>query len=432
MQQRRADGATGSPPRVDAGIGRRIATVFLPFAFAYFLSFTYRTMNAGIADDLAADVGVGAASLGLLTGAYFIAFAAAQVPLGVLLDRLGPRRVDAALLVIAAAGAVVFAAGHDVATLAAGRSLIGLGVSACLMAALTANVMWWPRDRLPLVNGLFLAAGGLGAVFATTPVRALLTVTDWRGLFLGLSGATLLAAALLILVVPERRVAGGGRDIGELLRGMRFVYTSARFWRLAPAMAAFQGGFMAYLSLWAGPWLRDVEGLSRGAVAEHLQYTAIAMVAGFAGFGMIADRLRVWFGVPALTVSVGGMVLTLAVQAVLLTGAPVPPAMAWGLEAFAAGAPIMIFAILAQEFPPELAGRVNTATNLLSFMTTFAVQSVAGAIIALFPEAPGGGYAPEAHRTALLFVVAIQAFAVARLLWPRRPVRGSRSGSSAG
>src|SRR5207342_2589279 len=89
---------------------RLFARVFVPFACGYFFSYFFRVVNAVISPDLVRDVGVDANRLGLLTSAYFLPFAAAQPPLGIALDRFGPRRVNAALLVVAAAGALVFGA----------------------------------------------------------------------------------------------------------------------------------------------------------------------------------------------------------------------------------------------------------------------------------------------------------------------------------
>lgn len=402
------------------GVLRRVLTVFLPFALAYFLSYLYRTVNAVIADELTASLGVTAAGLGFLTSAYFMAFGLFQAPLGLLLDRFGPRRVEAALLLVAAGGAALFAMGGDLATLAAGRALIGLGVSACLMAALTANVIWWPRDRLPMINGLFIAFGGLGAVFATTPVRALMTVTDWRGLFFGLAGATVAAAVLLFATVPERRPAGAGSaGWASMLRGTAAIFSSRSFWRLAPAAAAVQGVFMAYISLWAGPWLRDVNGLDRLGVATHLQYAAIAMVAGYAAFGMIADVARRW-GITPLAVQTTGMALSVAVHAALALGVPLPPLPAWVVYTFCSTAAVMSYSLLSQGFPAELAGRVNTAVNLLMFLVAFGLQSAIGALIGLYPASGAGTYAPEGHRMALLCVVLLQVAALAWQLWPRR------------
>ena len=129
--------------------------VLLPFAAAYFLSYVYRSVNAVIAPDLARDFSLSAANLGLLTSAYFLTFAAFQLPLGLLLDRFGPRRTDAVLLLIAALGALVFAFAPVLPVLIFGRALIGLGVSGCLMSGIKANVVWFPLSRLGSMNGWF-------------------------------------------------------------------------------------------------------------------------------------------------------------------------------------------------------------------------------------------------------------------------------------
>jgi sugar phosphate permease len=141
-----------------------VLRIFVPFAFAYALSYLYRVVNAVIAPDLAAEIDLTAADLGMMTSAYFLCFAAFQLPLGILLDRYGPRRTEAFLLVVAAVGALVFAQAETVTGLVIGRGLIGLGVSAGLMAALTAYARWFPPERLAFVNGLQAAAGGIGAV----------------------------------------------------------------------------------------------------------------------------------------------------------------------------------------------------------------------------------------------------------------------------
>ena len=143
---------------------RLVAVVVLPFAGGYFLSYLYRSTNAIIAPQLVTEIGLSAGDLGLLTSAYFFAFAAVQLPLGVLLDRFGPRRVQSALLLFAALGAVVFAGGQNRETLAFGRALIGLGVAGSLMSSFKAITIWFPERRWPLINGCFMAMGGLGAV----------------------------------------------------------------------------------------------------------------------------------------------------------------------------------------------------------------------------------------------------------------------------
>ena len=160
--------------------------VFIPFAMGYFLSYGYRVVNSVIAPDLVSDLNMDPSQLGLLTSTYFISFASSQLALGVLLDRYGPRIINSFLLLFAATGAFVFATSTSLAGVIAGRALIGFGVSACLMAAFKAYVLWFPPKMWPRVNGLQMAAGGLGALSATTPVAWALQVTDWRGLFMGL------------------------------------------------------------------------------------------------------------------------------------------------------------------------------------------------------------------------------------------------------
>src|SRR2546429_3403098 len=160
--------------RFFTGASLPVLTVFCPFAVGYFLSFFFRNVNAVISKDLAVEFSLTSADLGLLTSMYLLAFAAFQLPLGVLLDRYGPRRVVAMLLCSAAAGALVFALARDFAMLSAGRALIGLGVSGGLMGAIKAFTLWFPLSRLATLNGLYLAAGGLGGLSATAPAEALL------------------------------------------------------------------------------------------------------------------------------------------------------------------------------------------------------------------------------------------------------------------
>src|SRR5262245_34238386 len=182
---------------------RLIACVLLPFAAGFYISYLFRSINALISGELTSDLGLGAADLGLLTSIYFLTFAVAQLPIGVLLDRYGPRRVQSSLLLVAAAGAVIFAASDRFALLVLGRALIGIGVAAALMAGLKAIVLWFPRERVSLAIGSMVMFGSLGAVTATAPAELLLAWIDWRRLFQLLATLTAGCAVLIYLVVPE-------------------------------------------------------------------------------------------------------------------------------------------------------------------------------------------------------------------------------------
>ncbi len=385
-----------------------VLRVFIPFALGYFLSYLLRVVNAVIAPDLIADLGLTAAELGLLTSANFLAFAVAQLPLGILLDRFGPRRTEAVLLLFAALGAFIFAVAGSAPGLIAGRALIGFGTSACLMAAFKAYVMWFPGERIPFINGLQMAAGGLGAVTGTVPVEAALDFTDWRGIFVILGLMALVFSAVIFWAVPKRgAVETTGESLNDQLAGVARVLTSPLFWRIAPMTVASQSMFIGTQSLWSGPWLSDVAGLGRDAVANHLLLIAIAMVAGFLGMGAIAERLG-RIGVKTVHVAMAGMGLFMCVQILLAAQWTALALPAWMLFGFFGASGILSYAALPQGFPPELAGRVITGLNVFTFLGAFAAQWGIGLIINLWPVAAGGGYSPEGYQAAFWMMIGLQ------------------------
>lgn len=393
--------------------------VFPPFACGYFLSYLFRTVNAVIAPDLVASVGLTAADLGLLTSMYFLTFALCQLPLGLLLDRFGPRRVQSALLLVAASGALLFGVGRGVTALLVGRALIGVGVSGCLMAAFQAFVLWFPKPRLPLANGCIMACGGLGAIGATAPVEALLRLTDWRGLFLGLSVLTVAVAVFVFLSIPEYTVTGRATEVDEPLKGVATVFRDRLFWRVAPVTMLAQATLMSLLGLWAGPWLRDVAGLERAAVAAHLLGTAAAMLGGHLILGALGARLQ-RRGVRLAHLIGVALGVFLATQIGLGLGLGRFSWVLWSLFGFTGAASILPFALLSQSFPTYLAGRVNTALNLLVFVTAFGCQYGIGALISLWPATDAGGYVVPAYQTAFGLLVGFQGLA---WLWFLRPAK---------
>ena len=391
----------------------KLLRVFLPFAIGYFFSYFYRVVNAVIAPDLVADLDLSPGGLGLLTSTYFLTFAAFQLPLGVLLDRFGSRRTEACLLVFAAIGAFIFARAESVAGLIAGRALIGFGVSSCLMAAFTAFVIWFPKERLPLINGVQVAAGGLGALTGTAPVEAAMQFTDWRSAFTLLAILTLGAAATIFLTVPERKAEGGGTTLKEQLRGIVVVYTNPLFWRIAPWAVTSQATFLAVQTLWAGPWLRDVAGYERASVAQGLLVIAAAMVAGFALIGAITARLS-RSGIKPLNVAVFGMSAFMFVQALIILHWTFLTLPIWILFGFFGTTGIVTYAILCQSFPENLAGRVNTSLNVMVFVVAFGGQWGIGEVINLWPTVADGRYDPVSYQAGFGFMLALQ---VLSMLW---------------
>lgn len=398
-------------------------SVFLPFAAGYFLSYLFRSINAVLAGDLEIDLDLSAAQLGLLTSMYFLAFAGFQLPLGILLDRFGPRRVEACLLMVAAAGAYVFSQGDGMLSLSLGRALIGLGVSACLMASLKAFVMWFPLERIALMNGLLLACGGLGAVVATRPTELVLDVLGWRGIFLLLACACGAVAAAIWFLVPEPP-GGEGRPIASANGsgpGFSVIFANETFWRVAPLAAVSHGTAVAMQGLWAGPWLRDVAGLPRSAAANVLLLIAVAMTFGFATWGVLAGFLR-RFRLSEHQVACAGLVIFMIANLMLVLQADAFAQPAWILAGFFGTAGTLFFAYLSQRFDRRMAGRVNTALNLIMFAGAFFVQWGVGIVIDLWQADDGSRYPPVAYAWAFGLALLLQ---IAALLWFLRPARST-------
>ncbi len=400
---------------------RLLLKLFIPFGLGYAVSYLFRTVNAVIAPDLVADLSLTSADLGLLTSVYFLCFAAFQLPLGILLDRFGSRRVEAILLLFAASGALIFALAQSLTGLLIGRALIGLGVSACLMAAFKAFSSWLPKERLAFANGVQMVSGGLGALLATTPVEASLAVTDWRGVFLFLAGLTLLVAVVVFLVVPEQRPLAHRESLKEQLQGLYSVIRNPLFWQIVPWGVTAQASYLSIQGLWSGPWLRDVAGLGRGDVAQVLWWIAIAMTVGYFATGTLAERLH-RRGIATSTVAACGLTCFMASQLLLIL-TPGNPTLLWIGFGLLGTTGILPYAILAQYFPRQLIGRCNSVLNLLVFFGAFAAQWLIGIIIDLFPQPPAGGYAPAGYSSAFGVLLALQLATAGWFLYSRYRLR---------
>jgi MFS family permease len=395
-----------------------VLTVLAPFALGYFLSYLFRAVNAVVGADLAADIGLSATELGLLTSAYLFAFALFQLPLGLLLDRYGPRRVQTGLFCCAAAGSLLFSIGDDVVVLTLARALIGLGFAGGLMSGFKAVVLWVPAPRRALANACIMSFGALGILVATVPVELAVLAVGWRAVFVGLALITLAVAALILLAVPEQ-AEGRSESLAQQILSVLPIYRDRLFWHLAPLLAITGGTHIAIQTLWAGPWFRDVAGLDRMGVANHLMVTAIAFLIGILSSGAAADWLG-RRGVDLLTVMLGFLAVFFVAQlAVILqiTSLTLP---IWFLFGMFGQVAVLAYPWLSSHYGAALSGRTNTAVNLLLFLVAFAVQYAIGAIIDLFPPTPSGGYSPQGYRWAFGAFLALQLLALIWFLLGRR------------
>jgi len=389
------------------------------YAVGYFLSYALRSVNAVIAPELMRELNMSAAGLGLLTSTYFLAFGLFQLPLGLLLDRFGPRRVEAALLLLAAAGCALFGWGESTQTLVLARALIGLGVSACLMASFKAFSQWFRPEQLPSLTATIMVAGGLGALSASAPVEAALPLLGWRGLFF-VCAALLVVCAAYLMTTPDKPVQAQRESITQQLQTLRQIYTDRRFWRFAPQGCLAVGGFMAIQGLWAVPWLMQVNGLSRSDAANVLLGLAVAMLAGF----LFVATCSLWLarrGVLPMALLTFGMGLALVAElAIILNLAP--PLWLWPLLGISFSLSNIAYSQLTAAFPVALSGRVNTALNLLVFVGAFGLQWGIGA--AVDTASATGLSRSEAFKLTFALLLAAQALAYG---WFLRPGQKNRA-----
>lgn len=361
--------------------------LYFPFAAGYLLSYLFRMINAVISPDLTREMSLSPGELGLLTGGYLVAFGALQLPIGMLLDRYGPRRVEPALLLVAALGAAAFSAAGGLASLVAARALIGAGCAACLMSPLKAFATWYPKERQASLAGWIMVAGGTGALLATAPLEAALSIASWRMVFAVLAAASGLAAVAIWARVPD--VPKNPRVVGLAVqwRGVTAMLTHPRFWWIIPVSAFGIGTFFSVQGLWSVPWLMEVEGYTRAVAARHLFVMGAVMLAGYFTVGMFATWLG-QRGVHARHLFAAGYALNLLALAAIVVRLP-GSYLWWALYGLGAIVNVLTFTVLNDGLPSEIAGRANTAANLVMFVSSFVAQWGIGVLVDLARMALG-------------------------------------------
>jgi predicted MFS family arabinose efflux permease len=383
-------------------------------------------VNAVLAPTLAQEFGLSAGGLGLLSSVYFLSFALCQLPLGLAMDRFGPRKVNAALLLVAAAGGAWFVHAESASAAIAARALIGVGVSGALMASLTAFVLWYPADRLSTLNAIAFSVGMVGAMVVTVPLELLLRVWPWRDAFMLIVAATVAVSLVLWLWVPERSARRRGETFAQQMRGLVGLAGDAAFLRLAICLGASQFAAVSLQTLWIATWLRDVAGYAPAEVARGLLAVSVAMIAGYLAFGRAADRLE-RRGSSALPLLTGGVAVSSLSLGLLALG--VHHFGLWLVFVASGTGVVLAYSILSRRYPKAMAGRLNTAINVFGFVGMFTGQWGVGLVLDLWPQS-AQGYAAEAYRWALGMAWAVQLAGLA-WLWSGRALLRERAASAA-
>ena len=395
--------------------------IYLVLCGAYVASQFYRVANAAIAPELMAELSLSAEAMGGITGLFFLAFAAAQMPTGILLDRYGARRTMAALFGVAVLGAITFATADGGAGLAIGRILLGVGCAAGLMGAMVVIARWYPEERFTSLTAMLFVVGGGGTLLATTPLAWAVEGIGWRGAFLAMAGLTGAFAVLLLLIVrdtPPGQVEAGnrGESWAETLAGLRAVIANHQLWLVSAIQFVSYATVLTVVGLWGGPYLADVHGLDGVARGNVLLAMNVAVLAGVSLYGQLDRRAasRKWL-------IVAGALITAAILALL--------AVLEKPEFWLATVLLLLFATIGSYvmlnhaharaiLPDHLIGRGLTFQNLAVFLGVAVIQSASGLIVGGFDHVDGRS--PEiAYRwifafLAVLLVAAAAIFAKAR------------------
>ena len=378
---------------------RAAAALFGVFAAGYFLSYFLRSANAVIAPVLQRELGLGPADLGFMTGTFFAAYAASQLPVGVALDRLGPRLVAGGLMALGAVGCAVFALAQDLLSLTLGRILLGVGLGSVLLAGLKAFSLWWPSQRFATVSGVYFATGSLGALAAATPLALIEAALGWRNAF-WVFALVVLVVTLLVLTATPR---GGGRGADTTDAAPAEPGVGVDLARLMLFGACFTGPILAFQTLWAGPMLFDVFGYDALRTGNLLLLLSLGVTLGYASSGALADR----FGLARVSVASLALFALAQVGLALLHEPSLP--LLLPLFGFAGGHCILALPNARRRMGAARSGRATGTVNSASIAGAFALQWAIGALVAAQGES-AAGYRAALLLTAGLALVALVAY----------------------
>ena len=361
---------------------RQAITIFFVFAFGYFLSCLLRAITATLSPILTSEFELQAADLGLLAGGYFLGFASMQIPLGYLLDKFGPKKIVSSFLLIALIGTVSFALAQSFSGLLISRILIGVGVSACLMAPLTGYRIWFAENQQQRANSWMLMIASLGFLFSTLPVQLLLPTLGWRWIFGGIAILILISIFLMLVFIPKWNHQNEVESLEKPLKSGSLidVWKNKFFISVIPMGLFNYGGLMAIQTLWAGPWMIRVAGYTPLESATGLFWINITMLVSFFLWGYFLPKI-INLGFSALKILKFGLPISFLVMLIIII-----------LDSKAGAFYITLFILssiflsvtqpaIGLSFQSHLAGKAFTSFNLLIFLGTFIMQWIMGLVI---------------------------------------------------
>jgi len=407
---------------------RGALAVFAAFGAAFVMSQFFRALNGVLAKDLSNEFLLSPGGLAFLTACFFIAFGVAQIPIGIMFDRFGPRRSVATALLIAVVGALLYGAAPNLAVLYLGRVLQGVGFAGVLMGSLLVFSRWFAADRYGTWMGRMIALGGAGGLLATAPLAALAEAIGWRAACFGGAALTLGASALVLTMARDAPhghpvLARKPESWRASLEGVRDVIATPR---LKPILAMCLVSYpinISLIGLWAPPYLMDVYGLDAKAAGGIVLIMGLALIGANLVIGPLERRLdtRKWLslgcaGVVLVALAILGIVpgLPLALSALLLT-------VIGGVSCYN----VVLAGHARSLFPDRLAGRGMAMVAIALMGGPALMQAVSGGIADMFPH-DGGKLSEDGYRAVFgFFALSIVASMLAYLPVPdARPSKG--------
>lgn len=402
----------------ELSISKKVFTIILPFCGGYFLSYLFRSTNAVIAPHLITELNVNSQQLGMLTSSYLFAFAIMQIPLGILLDRFGPRKIQVILMIVAGLGSLMFCFGNNLFQLTLARAIIGLGVAGCLMATFKIISIWYDKSYWPILYGFCLSSGGIGAIVATKPLYFVVDNIGWRSAFMILGFACFFVSTVICFLTPEKETT---IDKESPLIALKKIYSSKLFWRIAPLAGISGGTGLAIQGLWAGEWLRDVADFNQIDATNMLLVLNFSLLVGMILTGLIPTILK-RFKFSQIDIYLYITIVFLIGHS-LLTFEIIPKSsIPWLLIGISANSAILAYSWLNSQFPLSYAGKTSTALNLSLFLCGFVLQYAIGWIINFWDRNSDNTYPAEAYSMAfgILLILQILCIGIFLLLKPKR------------
>jgi len=379
----------------------RLNSMVAILCFAFLISQFYRASVGVLAPALMEEFSLSANLLGTLGGSYFLVFAVAQIPCGILLDRYGPRRVNSFLFLLVALGAAIFASAQTPGGLIVGRGVIGLGCATCLMGTLVIFSRWLPTEKFPLMVAVASAIGGSGALVATVPLAWADHYLGWRGTFLAMATITALVAYLIWLLVQDnppnpKSTPAEPETLAQTLNGIGQIASNRQLLLLLPLNTVAYGSTMVLLGLWGTPYFRDIHGVTTLQASQLLMGMATGLMAGGFLFAWFTPKLRSMKKLVVFGSSSSGIMF--------LVAACLPPtntSLLMGfvcLQGVLCGYGLLIISHVKTLMPQHMMGRGLTLANLFGFGGVGFMQLLSGWIMNKF-DASEAIYPAVAYST---------------------------------